>query len=151
MIHVGELMDYDFGLDIDEIKRAIAEAEVLVVRFLLFEKRLLVDARHDELEGPLLKLVPRVGSAEERFRHLKEIRPRFPLPDRIVSFLWPRRVQSLETLGIWDELVQRFTTMGYGESVGRYQEVFEEMLREEWKATVDAIKGIGYQALWQRS
>ena len=71
----------------------------MLIRFTTFDKRLLFDARSDQEEGPIVRVVPRAGSAAERFKHLKGLRPRFPLPKNIVSFTWPKHVNSLERLG----------------------------------------------------
>ena len=70
----------DYGLDIDEVLRVIDSANVLVVRFAILDKRLLVDLRTNEQEGPLVAMVPKASSVEDRFRKLKQLRPRFPLP-----------------------------------------------------------------------
>jgi hypothetical protein len=68
----------DYGLDIDEVTRVIDAAEVLVVRFAIVDKRLLIDSRTSENEGPLIAIVPRAGSVEERFKSSEEAAP--PLP-----------------------------------------------------------------------
>ena len=57
------MLDSSIPIDLDEIKHVIRTADVMLVRFELFDKRLLFDARYDSDEGPLLKVVPRAGSA----------------------------------------------------------------------------------------
>ena len=37
----------EFGMDLDEVMEVIDTAEVLVIRFAILDKRLLVDARHE--------------------------------------------------------------------------------------------------------
>jgi hypothetical protein len=144
-------MENDFGLDIQGIMKVIDTAEVLVVRFAIIDKRLLVDARHNQVEGPLIKLVPRADSVEERFRHLKQIRPRFPLPERIMSFMWPRHVELLQTSGVWQRIVDRLRALGYGGTVEQCEAVYRELLAEEKAQVLAAIRGeAGYQSLWQR-
>lgn len=141
----------DFGLDLDEVMQVIDTAEVLVVRFAILEKRLLVDTRCDPQEGPLIRLVPRVSSVEERFRHLKQMRPRFPLPQRIMSFLWPRNVETLRVAGVWPRIVQRLRATGYPDVEEQCAAVFQELLREERAEVIAAIKGgEGYHSLWER-
>jgi hypothetical protein len=128
----------------------IDTAEVLMVRFAIIEKRLLVDTRHDAQDGPLIALVPRVGSVEERFRHLKELRPRFPLPERIMSFMWPRHVALLERSGVWQRIVDRLVSLGHPDMAERCQSVFKELVDEEKGEVVAAIRGGGsYQSLWE--
>jgi len=144
-------MENDFGLDIQEIMKVIDTAEVLVVRFAIIDKRLLVDARHNEVEGPLIKLVPRADSVEDRFRHLKQMRPRFPLPERIMSFMWPRHVEILEASGVWQRIVDRLGAFGYGSTAEECEAVYRELLAEERAQVLAAIRGEeGYRSLWER-
>jgi hypothetical protein len=144
-------MENDFGLDLQEIMKVIDTAEVLVVRFAIVDKRLLVDARHNEEEGPLIKLVARASSVEERFRHLKEIRPRFPLPERIMSFMWPRHVALLQTSGVWQRIVDRLEALGHAGTADQCEAIYQELLAEERAQVVAAIRGeSGYQSLWER-
>jgi len=144
-------MENDFGLDVQEIMKVIDTAEVLIVRFAIIDKRLLVDARHNQVEGPLIKLVPRAGSVEERFRHLKQIRPRFPLPERIMSFMWPRHVELLQTSGVWQRIVDRLRALGYDGTAEECEAVYQELLAEEKAQVLAAIRGEeGYRSLWER-
>jgi hypothetical protein len=144
-------MENDFGLDLQEIMKVIDTAEVLVVRFAIVDKRLLLDARHNEEEGPLITLVARASSVEERFRHLKEIRPRFPLPERIMSFMWPRHVALLQASGVWQRIVDRLAALGHTGTADQCEAVYQELLTEERAQVVAAIRGeSGYQSLWER-
>ncbi len=43
----------------DEVARVIDNADVLVVRFAILEKRLLVDTRTTEMVGPLIAIIPK--------------------------------------------------------------------------------------------
>jgi len=144
-------MENDFGLDIEEILKVIDTAEVLVVRFAILDKRLLIDARRSEKEGPLIKVVPRAGSVEERFRHLKSLRPKFSLPDKIMSFMWPRHVELLEKSGVWQHIVDRLTSLGDTDTKAACDAVLRELFEEERAEVQSAIRGgEGYQSLWER-
>ena len=68
-------MTEEFGVDLDEVFKVIDAADVLVVRFHLIDKRLLVDFRRNANTGPLVKVVPRAESVEDRFRSIKRLRP----------------------------------------------------------------------------
>src|SRR4030065_319255 len=60
------------------------------------------------LSPPLVSVsLPPAASAEERFRSLKRLRPRFKLPQKITSIWWPRYVNSLVDSGVWNALVER--------------------------------------------
>ncbi len=141
----------EYGVDLDEIGRVIDVAEVLVVRFQVVEARLLLDFRTSSSDGPLIKIVPRAGSVEERFRSLKKLRPAFPLPDRILSFLWPRGVMALEESGVLSRLERRLGELGGVAAQTACAEVYGELRREESAMLVAAIRGgDGFQTLWQR-
>ena len=55
-----------------------------------------IDNRHNDVDGPMITLVPRASSVEERFKSLKMLRPRFKLPNKISAIWWPRYIASLE-------------------------------------------------------
>ena len=44
-------MDNDYVLNLDDILHTIETADVVRIRFLLLEKRLLIDNRYNEFEG----------------------------------------------------------------------------------------------------
>jgi len=144
-------MDNDYAINLDEIMRTIDQAEVLRIRFLLLDKRLLIDNRFNEFEGPLIKIVPRAGSSEESFRNLKRLRPRFALPDRMTAIWWPKYINTLRTTGVWNCIVQRIAESGYQDSVDQCEAVLQELLELERQEVKNAIAGKGYQTIWQRT
>lgn len=138
-------------MDLDEVMEVIDTAEVLVIRFAILDKRLLIDARHDEVDGPLVKLVPKTSSVEERFRSLREMRSRFPLPEKIVSFSWPRQVETFRLAGLWARIVDRLIASGHAGVKEQCEAVFGELVNEEKAEVMTAIRGgSSYQSLWQR-
>ncbi len=145
------MLDNEYPVDLSEIKHVIETADVMLIRFPIFDKRLLFDARYDDAEGPLLKLVPRAGSAAERFQSLKKLRPRFPLPKNIISFTWPRHINSLEVDGVWQAIRDRVYRSGFAEAGEDCQQTFDTLLQEEQHLIVSAITGEGFETLWQRN
>ncbi len=143
-------MDNDFFLDYEEILKTIRTAEVLTFRFVIVNERLLIDNRSSEIDPPLVKLVPRATSVEERFRSLKKLRPRFRLPERISAIWWPKFVESLVQRGIWDAIVQRIVDTGFSEAAGQCDGVLQELRALERQELRNAILGEGYQALWEK-
>jgi hypothetical protein len=141
----------EFGMDLDEVMEVIDTAEVLVIRFAILDKRLLVDARHDDVDGPLVKLVSKASSVEDRFRSLRELRPRFPLPEKIVSFTWPRQMETFRLAGLWSRIVDRLIASGHAGVKEQCEAVFGELLEEEKAEVMTAIRGgPNYQSLWER-
>jgi len=142
----------DYGLDINEVARVIDSADVIVVRFAILDKRLLIDARTNEQEGPIIAVVAKAGSVEERFKALKKLRPRFSLPDKIMSFMWPRHMETFRKSGLWQKIEARMVQLGGDEMTKRCNEVFEELSKHERAEVLAAIRGgEGYQSLWERS
>ena len=142
----------DYGLDLDEVARVIDSAEVLVVRFAILDKRLLIDSRTGENERPLIAIVPKASSVEERFKALKKMRPRMPLPDKIMSFMWPRQMETFRASGLWEKIEGRLVSLGGEQMLETCRKVFDELEREEKAEVVAAIRGgETYQSLWERS
>lgn len=144
-------MDTDYPVDIRAVLKVIDSAEVIIFRFVTIPQRLLFDTRHNEMEGPLLKLVPRATSLEERFRAIKQIRPRFRLPEKISAVWWPKYIHSLADCGPWDHILHRIGSCGYPQIADRAAEVFREMEAKERAEIYNAITGAGYHSLWQRT
>jgi hypothetical protein len=144
-------MDNDYVLNLDEIMRTIETAEVIRIRFGLLDKRLLIDNRFNELEGPLVKAVSRSGSSEESFRNLKRLRPRFPLPERMTAIWWPKYVNTLYTSGVWSAIVRRVADSGFTDAVRQCDDALRELLKLEREEIRNAIKGEGFQTIWPRT
>ena len=141
----------DLGFDLSPIFNAVETADVLIVRFPFFEKRLLVDVRPSELDAPVIRLLPQASGIEERFRSVKEARPRLPLPERITSFHWPRHVEALRAAGVWQRLVERLEASGHRDAARRCEEAWRDMLNEERREAMRAIRGGDrYETLWER-
>lgn len=142
----------DYGLDLDEVARVIDSADVLVIRFAILDKRLLLDARTTESDGPIIAVVTKASSVEERFKALKKMRPRLPLPDKIMSFMWPRQMETFRASGLWDKIEARMVSLGGEPMLKVCQAVFEELEQAEKAEVVTAIRGgETYQSLWERS
>ncbi|HLE80813.1 MAG TPA: hypothetical protein VJA25_05945 [Dehalococcoidia bacterium] len=143
-------MDMDYPIDLPEVMNILDTSDVIIVRFATVEKRLLLDFRSSSTERPMIRLVDRVRSAEERFRDLRRLRPGLALPDRIMTFQWPKHVASLEHLGIFDRMVERFRSLGYPEMEAACKQLFAELHALEQKELLAAVKGEGYQTLWEK-
>ena len=142
-------MDNDYELNVDEIVQTVESAEVLTLRFVVLSQRLLIDTRFSSIDGPMLKLVPPVKTAEERFRSLKQLRPRFRIPEKICSVWWPKHIESLTTSGVWPAIARRIIDSGSPDAAQLCEDIFQEMLMLEREEIRNAILGKGYQALWE--
>jgi hypothetical protein len=143
-------MDNDFLLDYDEIIRTIRSADVITFRFVIVNQRLLIDNRSSAIDPPLVKVVPRASSVEERFRSLKQLRPRFRLPEKISAIWWPKSIANLVERSVWDAIVQRIVAGGFAETARDCDGVLEELRALERREIVNAISGESYQTLWEK-
>ncbi len=143
-------MDTDYAIDLGAVFDVIDNAEVITFRFVTVQQRLLFDTRHSETDGPILKLVPRAGSLAERFKAIKQLRPRFKLPDKITAVWWPKYVHSLVDTGVWERVVRRIDQAGYPQAAVEAEETLRELVQRERAEMYNAITGNGYHTLWQR-
>jgi hypothetical protein len=144
-------LNADFGIDLDEVRRVIDAAEVLVVRFSLTDRRLLVDTRTNGEDGPMIRVVPPVSSGEERFKSLKVLRPSFRSPERILTFQWPRHARALVEAGIWEHMARRMVGIGWSGTARECDEALQELLREERDVECAAVRGgEGFKTLWAK-
>lgn len=132
-------VDDDLGVDLSDILGVINSAEVFVVMFQLFERRLLVDTRHIDSDPPLIRVVDRVRSSDERFRELMRLRPRFSAPEKIIAFQWPRSVRTLVESGVWQAISDRLLPQGVVEST--LLAVLHELQWEERREEIKAVRG----------
>jgi hypothetical protein len=145
-------MSDDFGVDLEEVFKVIGDADVLIVRFHMIQKRLLVDFRVKPGLGPMIALVPRAESVEDRFRSIKRMRPELPFPEKVMSFAWPRTTPVLLASGAWQHIVDRMGSLGGHESQDDCARAMEDLLREERAEVVGAIRGAEhYRTLWERT
>lgn len=141
-------MDNEYRLDYGEILKTLRSAEVVLFRFVTVPQRLLIDFRTSATDGPLLKIVPRAKDAEDRFRNLKVLRPRFRLPSKISAVWWPRYVDRLVDDGVWDALMKRLTSCDADLIAGDPHIVLQELRSLERAELANAIGGEGYRTLW---
>ena len=141
-------MDNIYHLDYETILNTVRTADVVAFRFVTVPDRLLIDNRFSETEGPMVKLVPKVNSAEERFKSLKMLRPRFRLPNKISAIWWPRYINGLVEAGVWDAIVDRIANNGFADTARACDGILDELRRMERMEMCNAIGGEGYRTLW---
>jgi len=144
-------MDSDFRIDLAEVNRNLDTAEVVSLYFPLLRKTLLIDNRRSAVDGPMIKVVPMVATPEERFRSLRQLRPRFPKPESVTIIPWPKYVSSLLRLGVWDHIASRFAEAGDPELMRQCEACLQELLTAEREEIGRAIRGENFQDLWRRS
>jgi hypothetical protein len=144
----GGRLDSDYRIDVSEVNRNIDAVDVIAMYFPLLRKTLLMDLRTNEVDGPMIRVVPMANTPEERFQSLMKMRPRFGKPDTITIIPWPKYVQSLADAGIWDHIVRRFADTGSPETVRQCERCFGELMKLEREEITRAIRGENYETIW---
>lgn len=146
------MVDNDYNIDMSEIAQTIRTHDVVVLRFVTVGKRLLLDFRCSDIDGPAVRLVDPVKSVQERYASLRKIRPRFRDPDKIVMVYWPRFTRSLGETDAWREVNARLVEAGHPESVREAEQALAEVIRAEEEHQRSAILGgEGFKTLWGAS
>jgi hypothetical protein len=133
---------------VSEVNRNIDIADVVALYFQLLRKTLLMDLRTNDVDGPMIRVVPMANTPEERFQSLLKMRPRFGRPDSITIIPWPKYVHSLADLGVWDRIVRRFAEIGSPDVVRDCERCFKELMKLESEEIRRAITGENYETMW---
>ena len=141
-------MDGDFVLDLEEVIDSVKSADVMSIFFPTIRRALVVDTRYTETKGPMIRLMPMVGSPQERLRSLRRLRPGFPRVRSLTVVPWPRYVDSLVTLGVWDIIVQRFAQSGFDEAMAACEEALNELRMAEKAELTAVVQGENYHTIW---
>ncbi len=136
--------------NLQRVFEAIETSEVLAVGFSIFPQRLFLDPRSSYSEPPLIRVVEPVESANDRVRWLKKVRPGFSSPSVVHFFVWPRRIGTLESTGVWARIVKRCLDSGHASVAGACNAALDELYQLERQEIFEAIKGQKYRSLWER-
>jgi hypothetical protein len=141
-------LDSDYRIDVGEVNRNLDVADVIALYFPLLRKTLLMDLRTNDVDGPMIRVVPMANTPEERFQSLLKMRPRFHRPESITIIPWPKYVQSLRELGIWDHIVRRYADTGSPKVVRDCDKCFAELVELQANEVRRAITGDNYETIW---
>jgi hypothetical protein len=130
------------------VNKNIDVADVIALYFPLLRKTLLMDMRTNDVDGPMIRVVPMANTPEERFQSLLKMRPRFGRPDSITIIPWPKYVHSISELGIWDRIVRRYAEIGSPQSVRDCDRCWAELAKLEAEEIRRAITGENYETIW---
>ena len=144
-------MDFDFQIAPAEVAESLDTAEVVALYFPLLRRTLIVDARHSDIDPPLIKIVEMVSTPEERFRSVRRLRPRFPRPESIIIIPWPKYVESLVSLGLWQHLIARFVDINFPDAARECEAAYDELLALEKEEISRALTGENYKSLWENA
>ncbi|MPZ50309.1 MAG: hypothetical protein GEU75_13595 [Dehalococcoidia bacterium] len=137
-------------IDFDEVSKLVADADVFTVGFGNFPERLLVDARSDHAETPLVQVVEPAGSPERRVRWLKRRRPSLGAPQAFNFIAWPHSPRLLIDSGIWDRIQRRAGADLDPEVKVQCELALKQLHDLDFEAAIAAIKGDNCVTLYPR-
>jgi hypothetical protein len=135
---------------LNQVLSGISEAEIVTIFFPLLRRAIVIDTRHNEDAGHMVRVMPQVSSMEERIAGIEKMRPQFGKVRSILGIPWIKSVNTLREQGVGDQLVNRLVDAGMprSEAENAVNSGLRELWRVEHKAFVAMIRGEGYQTLW---
>ena len=143
-------MEGNFLFDIEDVLQNVQRSEVMSVFFPTFRRSLIIDTRHNDDAGPLIKLMPMAKSPQDRMRSIRRMRPGFPRPTNLTLIPWQRYVASLVASGVWDKILARVEESGYQDALEACEQALEELRQLERDELTAAITGDNYHTLWSK-
>lgn len=137
-------------VDVEEIGKVMAASDVFVIGFAQFPERLLVDARSNKRELPLIQVVEPAGSAPERLTWLHRRRPSLGLAQSLTFVGWPHSPNFLVESGTWDRLRERVGAETDGEVQSQCDLALRQLLNLHMSATQALLRGDHCYNLWPR-
>lgn len=133
-----------------EVLSGIAEADVVTIFFPLLRRALVVDTRHDETTGYLVRVAAQAASMEDRIRSIERWRPHLGKVRSILGIPWVKSVRQLGEHRVVDSLVTRLVEEGMPEAQARREIVraVEQLWKLEQIAFVRLVRGEGYGTIW---
>jgi hypothetical protein len=135
------------NLNLHEVLEAVGKSDVLILGFLHLAPRILFDTRSGR-DGPLFRLVPPVRTPEERFAHLRKLRPGLGDPERYVFIQWPLGLFSLMETGVWDKVVSHCQAAAGERALADCDGVLARIRQLDRKEDREAIVGDSYRTIW---
>ena len=140
---------------ITQVLSTIDEAEVLTIFFPNLGRALVVDARRNYEEGPLVKVVGQVNSMEERMAAIEKMRPGLGRVRSIAGIPWAKSIRTLQENGVMARLEQRLSSAGENPYEATYAcdtafKKLQELERQQW---ISVIKGKNslYKNIWEEA
>ena len=142
--------DNGIMVDFEAMGKIIAASDVFVLGFAHFTERLLVDARSNEKEAPLVQLVEPAGSPPERLAWLHRRRPSLGVAQSVSFFAWPHSLSFLVESNVWDQIRHRVCADIDPEVRAQCDLALKQMQNLEVSASQALLRGEQCFTLWPR-
>ena len=136
-------------VDFEEIRKLVEAADVFTVGFATFPERLIVDARSNEIETPMVQVVEPARSARDRLNWLNRRRPSLGSPEAFSFFAWPHSPSFMVQSGVWARIRNR---VEHGDTKVAVQcdLAIKQLLNLDHEATMAILRGEHALTLWPR-
>jgi hypothetical protein len=136
-------------VDFEEINKLVETADVLTVGFATFPERLIVDARFNDIETPMVQVVEPARSARDRLNWLSRRRPSLGAPEAFSFFAWPHSPSFMVQSGVWDHIRNR-VEQGDAQVQVQCDLAIKQLLKLDREATLAILRGEHSLTLWPR-
>jgi hypothetical protein len=136
-------------VDFEEINKLVEAADVFTVGFATFPERLLVDARTNDVEAPLVQVVEPARSARDRLNWLSRRRPSLGAPEAFSFFAWPHSPSFMVQSGVWERIRNRVEP-GNPQVQVQCDLAIKQLLNLDHEATLALLRGEHALTLWPR-
>jgi hypothetical protein len=137
-------------VDFEEICKVIDSADVFILGFANFPERLLVDARTNETEGPLIKVVEPARGARERLAWLRRRRPSLGTPQSFSFLAWPHSPGFLAASEVWTAILRRIGADSDVEAQAQAEQAMKELRNLDLAASMAVLNGENTYDLYPR-
>jgi hypothetical protein len=137
-------------VDLEKMGKVIAASDVFVLGFAHFQERLMVDARSNQSEAPLIQVVEPASSAPERLNWLYRRRPSLGPPQSLTFLGWPHSSNFLVESGLWDRIRDRVGADTEAEVRTECDLALRQLQNLYLSATQALLKGEHCSDLWPR-
>ena len=137
-------------VNLEEISKVIAAADVVAIGFAQFPERVLIDARANEEELPLVQVVDPAGSPRERLAWLYRRRPSLAPPHSVSFVAWPHSPALLVQSGVWEDVRRRVGADTEPEVGAQCDLALKQVQNLDVTASLAILKGENCVNLWPR-
>lgn len=137
-------------IDIEALNKTLRESDLLVLNFLAFPDRMLIDPRSTDIDGPLVAIVAPVATPQERFAWLGKNRPGFGPPKGFAFVPWPHSVRMLRDNDYLAPMRERLAAVSH-EAGAALEDVLNRLAIRELEGVREIIRGgAEWMTLWPR-
>src|SRR5947199_7147389 len=104
---------------LNQVLAGISEAEIVTIFFPLLRRAMVIDTRHDAHTTQMVRVMPQVGSMEERITIIEGLRPQFGKVRSILGIPWIKSIHTLREQGVIEQLEKRLSDSGMPVSKAR--------------------------------